>query len=61
MLKIDIIKINVHFLSTRGQQRFPQKEAYDIGEIFTDLLNFAVKFLEVGGHLVYWLPIYRPE
>jgi len=47
--------------TVEGQQRFPQKEAYDIGEIFTDLLNFAVKFLEVGGHLVYWLPIYRPD
>lgn len=47
--------------TVEGQQRYPQKAQYEIGDIFTDLLNFAAKFLEVGGHLVYWLPIFRPE
>ncbi|GFR60574.1 tRNA (guanine(10)-N2)-methyltransferase homolog [Elysia marginata] len=45
----------------RGAQRYPQKAQYQLGDIFRDLLNFAAKFLTVGGRLVYWLPIYKPD
>ncbi|XP_005101497.1 tRNA (guanine(10)-N2)-methyltransferase homolog [Aplysia californica] len=44
-----------------GAPHYPQKAQYNIGDIYKDLLNFAAKFLELGGRLVYWLPIFRPE
>ncbi|BFZ11293.1 hypothetical protein BsWGS_14331 [Bradybaena similaris] len=44
-----------------GAAHYPQKTNYQLGDIFKDLLNFAAKFLQVGGRLVYWLPIYRPD
>lgn len=37
----------------------PQKVEYDLSNIFTDLLNFAYKFLRTGGRLTYWFPVYR--
>ncbi|XP_033726459.1 tRNA (guanine(10)-N2)-methyltransferase homolog isoform X2 [Pecten maximus] len=37
----------------------PQKVDYHLGQIFKDLLNFAAKFLHLGGRLVYWFPVYR--
>uniref|UniRef100_A0A3B3VQL6 tRNA (guanine(10)-N(2))-methyltransferase TRMT11 n=1 Tax=Poecilia latipinna TaxID=48699 RepID=A0A3B3VQL6_9TELE len=30
-------------------------------DIFTDLLSFAAHHLVLGGRLVYWLPVHRPE
>ncbi|CAG5133308.1 unnamed protein product [Candidula unifasciata] len=44
-----------------GAAHYPQKTNYQLGDIFKDLLNFAAKFLCIGGRLVYWLPIYRPD
>ncbi|XP_059158278.1 tRNA (guanine(10)-N2)-methyltransferase homolog [Physella acuta] len=41
--------------------RYPQKSQYQLGDIFCDLLNFAAKYLTIGGRLVYWLPIYKPD
>ncbi|XP_013380652.1 tRNA (guanine(10)-N2)-methyltransferase homolog [Lingula anatina] len=38
-----------------------QKSDYQLQDIVKDLLNFAAKFLKLGGHLVYWLPVYRPD
>ncbi|OWF53424.1 tRNA (guanine(10)-N2)-methyltransferase homolog [Mizuhopecten yessoensis] len=37
----------------------PHKVDYHLGQIFKDLLNFAAKFLHMGGRLVYWFPVYR--
>lgn len=34
---------------------------YHLSDIFFDLLKFAAEYLVMGGRLVYWLPIYRPE
>lgn len=34
---------------------------YKLADLFKDLLNFSAKILKVGGRLVYWLPVYRPE
>ncbi|KAE8288521.1 tRNA (guanine(10)-N2)-methyltransferase-like protein [Larimichthys crocea] len=39
----------------------PVSQAYHLSDIFTDLLNFSAHHLVMGGRLVYWLPIYRPE
>uniref|UniRef100_UPI00358F63C4 tRNA (guanine(10)-N2)-methyltransferase homolog n=1 Tax=Myxine glutinosa TaxID=7769 RepID=UPI00358F63C4 len=41
--------------------RFPECSAYHLRDIFTDLLDFAVEQLEIGGRLVYWIPVYIPE
>lgn len=35
--------------------------SYHLSDIFFDLLKFAAEYLVMGGRLVYWLPIYRPE
>uniref|UniRef100_A0A8B9JXL2 tRNA (guanine(10)-N(2))-methyltransferase TRMT11 n=1 Tax=Astyanax mexicanus TaxID=7994 RepID=A0A8B9JXL2_ASTMX len=39
----------------------PVSMAYHLSDIFADLLNFAANHLAIGGRLVYWLPVYRPE
>lgn len=35
--------------------------SYHLSDLFADLLDFAAKFLVLGGRLVYWLPIIRNE
>ncbi|XP_029509406.1 tRNA (guanine(10)-N2)-methyltransferase homolog isoform X2 [Oncorhynchus nerka] len=44
-----------------GDSHVPVSMAYHLSDIFTDLLNFSAQHLVIGGRLVYWLPIYRPE
>ncbi|XP_070533692.1 tRNA (guanine(10)-N(2))-methyltransferase homolog [Ptychodera flava] len=39
----------------------PCSIGYHLADIFTDLLNFAAFYLRLGGRLVYWLPVSRPE
>ncbi|XP_053141266.1 tRNA (guanine(10)-N2)-methyltransferase homolog isoform X2 [Hemicordylus capensis] len=34
---------------------------YHLSDILFDLLTFAAEYLVVGGRLVYWLPVYKPE
>uniref|UniRef100_A0A8C6VI21 tRNA (guanine(10)-N(2))-methyltransferase n=1 Tax=Naja naja TaxID=35670 RepID=A0A8C6VI21_NAJNA len=34
---------------------------YQLSDIIFDLLKFAAKYLVLGGRLVYWLPVYKPE
>ncbi|XP_063773357.1 tRNA (guanine(10)-N2)-methyltransferase homolog isoform X1 [Pseudophryne corroboree] len=43
------------------ESHVPVQLTYHLSDIFLDLLNFAAVFLVVGGRLVYWLPVYRPE
>ncbi|XP_069830989.1 tRNA (guanine(10)-N2)-methyltransferase homolog isoform X2 [Dendropsophus ebraccatus] len=43
------------------ESHVPVQLTYHLSDIFLDLLNFAAEFLVVGGRLVYWLPVYRPE
>ena len=38
---------------------FPQKIDYELGTIYTDLVQFASKHLVIGGRLVYWIPVNR--
>ena len=37
----------------------PQKIDYDLGNIYTDLLEFASRHLVPGGRLVFWIPVNR--
>uniref|UniRef100_A0A3P9LEE7 tRNA (guanine(10)-N(2))-methyltransferase TRMT11 n=1 Tax=Oryzias latipes TaxID=8090 RepID=A0A3P9LEE7_ORYLA len=46
---------------TYVESHVPVSQAYHLSDIFTDLLNFSAHHLVLGGRLVYWLPIYRPE
>lgn len=34
---------------------------YHLSDILFDLLKFAAEYLVLGGRLVYWLPVYKPE
>ncbi|MEE6475606.1 hypothetical protein FKM82_010813 [Ascaphus truei] len=43
------------------ESHVPVQLNYHLSDIFSDLLNFAAKFLVTGGRLVYWLPVYTPE
>uniref|UniRef100_A0A3B5B7J2 tRNA (guanine(10)-N(2))-methyltransferase TRMT11 n=1 Tax=Stegastes partitus TaxID=144197 RepID=A0A3B5B7J2_9TELE len=43
------------------ESHVPVSQAYHLSDIFTDLLNFSAHHLVIGGRLVYWLPVYRPE
>jgi len=38
---------------------FPEKVSYSLYQLLTDLLNFCAASLNVGGRLVYWLPVIR--
>ncbi|XP_053737182.1 tRNA (guanine(10)-N2)-methyltransferase homolog isoform X1 [Synchiropus splendidus] len=44
-----------------AESHVPVSQSYHLSDIFTDLLNFSAEHLVMGGRLVYWLPIYRPE
>ncbi|KAM7420355.1 hypothetical protein PAMA_014866 [Pampus argenteus] len=44
-----------------AESHVPVSQLYHLSDIFTDLLNFSAHHLVIGGRLVYWLPIYRPE
>uniref|UniRef100_A0A8D3A0C1 tRNA (guanine(10)-N(2))-methyltransferase TRMT11 n=1 Tax=Scophthalmus maximus TaxID=52904 RepID=A0A8D3A0C1_SCOMX len=44
-----------------GESHVPVSQAYNLSDIFTDLLNFSAHHLVMGGRLVYWLPVYSPE
>jgi tRNA (guanine10-N2)-methyltransferase len=35
--------------------------SYHLSDLLTDLLDFAARFLVLGGRLVYWLPVIRDE
>ncbi|XP_021957972.1 tRNA (guanine(10)-N2)-methyltransferase homolog [Folsomia candida] len=43
------------------EKHIPAKQDYSLTEIFRDLMDFAVHQLEIGGRLVYWIPISRPD
>uniref|UniRef100_A0A3P9PBQ5 tRNA (guanine(10)-N(2))-methyltransferase TRMT11 n=1 Tax=Poecilia reticulata TaxID=8081 RepID=A0A3P9PBQ5_POERE len=44
-----------------AESHVPVSQAYHLSDIFTDLLSFAAHHLVLGGRLVYWLPVHRPE
>lgn len=43
------------------ENHFFVSSSYHLSDIFFDLLKFGAEHLVMGGRLVYWLPIYRPE
>ncbi|KAM9852732.1 tRNA (guanine(10)-N(2))-methyltransferase TRMT11 [Aulostomus maculatus] len=44
-----------------AESHVPVSQSYHLSDIFNDLLNFSAHHLVLGGRLVYWLPVYRPE
>ena len=40
---------------------FPDKVAYNLNDVFADLMKFSNKHLRVGGKLVFWYPVSREE
>lgn len=40
-------------------KHIPAKITYSLQDIFSDLLNFAARSLNIGGRLVLWIPISR--
>ncbi|XP_037533038.1 tRNA (guanine(10)-N2)-methyltransferase homolog [Nematolebias whitei] len=46
---------------TYTESHVPVSQVYNLSDIFSDLLNFSAHRLLMGGRLVYWLPVYRPE
>ncbi|XP_032415225.1 tRNA (guanine(10)-N(2))-methyltransferase TRMT11 isoform X2 [Xiphophorus hellerii] len=44
-----------------AESHVPVSQAYHLSDIFTDLLSFSAHHLVLGGRLVYWLPVHRPE
>ena len=45
----------------RREGHIPATRDYKLSEMFTDLVKFAVRYLVVGGRLVYWVPIILNE
>ena len=45
----------------REESHVPAVCSYRLSDIFADLLDFAAKFLVLGGRLVYWLPVVKHE
>ncbi|XP_013783068.1 tRNA (guanine(10)-N2)-methyltransferase homolog [Limulus polyphemus] len=39
----------------------PSKVSYNLQDIIRDLLNFSGAHLQVGGRLVYWLPVFKND
>ncbi|CAB4489233.1 tRNA guanosine-2'-O-methyltransferase [Rhizophagus irregularis] len=39
-----------------GKDYYPPTKPYEMSEVLSDLLEFAARFLVLGGRLVYWLP-----
>uniref|UniRef100_A0A3B5MKW3 tRNA (guanine(10)-N(2))-methyltransferase TRMT11 n=1 Tax=Xiphophorus couchianus TaxID=32473 RepID=A0A3B5MKW3_9TELE len=44
-----------------AESHVPVSQAYHLSDIFTDLLSFSAHHLVLGGRLVYWLPVHKPE
>jgi tRNA G10 N-methylase Trm11 len=45
----------------RVESYIPAVCSYHLSDLLTDLLDFAARFLVLGGRLVYWLPVIRDE
>ncbi|KFO62370.1 tRNA (guanine(10)-N2)-methyltransferase [Corvus brachyrhynchos] len=54
-------KETVKSVERSTENHFFVSSSYHLSDIFFDLLKFAAEHLVMGGRLVYWLPIYRPE
>ncbi|XP_013858819.1 tRNA (guanine(10)-N(2))-methyltransferase TRMT11 [Austrofundulus limnaeus] len=46
---------------TYAESHVPVSQVYHLSDILSDLLNFSAHHLLMGGRLVYWLPVYKPE
>jgi len=41
--------------------RYPLTVPYEMEQVLIDLIEFASKYLVIGGRLVYWLPTNSEE
>lgn len=57
-IKLEDKKIEEKSIVDEALFGVPQQVQYNLGEIFYDLLSFALDHLVDGGRLVYWLPIF---
>ncbi|XP_034031234.1 tRNA (guanine(10)-N2)-methyltransferase homolog [Thalassophryne amazonica] len=46
---------------TYTESHVPVSQEYHLSNMFMDLLQFSAYHLLMGGRLVYWLPVFRPE
>ncbi|RKP19237.1 tRNA guanosine-2'-O-methyltransferase [Rozella allomycis CSF55] len=44
-----------------GKSFYPATIPYELPDVIYDLLNFSSVYLEIGGRLVYWLPVIDDE
>lgn len=61
LLRSKPVCVHLILLPSYAESHVPVSQAYHLSDIFTDLLNFSAHHLVLGGRLVYWLPVYRPE
>ena len=54
-------EIKVYYFLFSEEDHIPAVCSYKLSDVFADLLEFAARFLVVGGRLVYWLPFVRRE
>lgn len=57
--KIGIEKENYTLSEEHQINHIPSKVEYGLPHIYSDLLNFAARYLEVGRRLVCWYPLVR--
>lgn len=46
---------------TKDAVHYPSTSSYSIKSMYSDLLEFSVKHLKLGGRLVFWFPVAREE
>lgn len=54
-------EVNSETFCYREEGHVPAVCNYKLSDIFADLLDFAARFLVLGGRLVYWLPLLKHE
>lgn len=59
--KIGIERDNYTLSEEQLVNHIPSKVEYDLSHMYSDLLKFAVRHLEMGRRLVCWYPLVRPE
>lgn len=59
--KIGIEKVNYTLSEHHLPNHVPSKVEYGLSHIYSDLLNFAATYLEMGRRLVCWFPLVREE
>ncbi|XP_012141923.2 tRNA (guanine(10)-N(2))-methyltransferase TRMT11 isoform X1 [Megachile rotundata] len=59
--RIGTTKVNPVIEEHQASSHIPSKIGYDLTQIYTDLLSFSAKHLEIHGRLVCWFPLFRDQ